>query len=309
MQRSVLKLWHLAAGGALLCAGAALVIVGCVTTLSLSDIAYVRHRGASPVLLMGEHLEREMKITCLDCHPGAETKDEAGMPGRKLCLSCHGGLVGVGMFDLGGDFFDADGEPKWTITAALPDGVAFSHATHREHECAECHGDIENDDYSLADLAGRFANCRRCHEHEEPSGRCRHCHTALNKAGRPHSHASGWSRRHGWRVRDMGGLGLADRTCRGCHGRADCVRCHREESPRDHTVFWVKAGHGLAADIDRGRCGVCHTQDQCVRCHLEGAPPQCAFGTTPATCIQGGCHLAKQYGHTVLTENCLLCHK
>jgi len=261
---------------------------------------------------MGEHAQ--WGAECTDCHLGSKSEPEAGLPDHKACLRCHEGLEDAGRFALGGEFFTADGSPKWKVVCVLPPNVTFSHAKHAGFDCAECHGDIEQDDYSVGDLAAKFANCRRCHGRDEAAGRCSRCHATLEKSKRPHSHGSRWPRGHGMRVRDTGGLGVADRVCRQCHSPSYCVSCHKEEKPRDHTIFWVRAGHGLAADIDRERCLVCHAQDQCVRCHIDGAPP-----LTPShfmytlndcmICISVDCPHKTRAGHTVLTTNCLLCHR
>lgn len=297
-------------GGSLTCAGAALVLAGCLARLALSDLRGLpgRRTFLPPTMDVCAALE-DPEVTCTACHRGAETEDEAGTPDREICLSCHAGLRSAGLFDLGGDYFDEEARPKWAPEAVLPADVSFSHVGHVQFDCAECHGDVERQDFSLLDLAVRFANCRRCHWHEEATADCLHCHAFFDSSQRPHSHDRGWATAHGWTVRDAGGFGASDRTCGACHDRSFCVNCHLEEKPRDHTSFWVRAGHGLAADIDRTRCSVCHSQDECVRCHTDGALPvsACPDGTLP--CLRAGCHMNKPWGHTVLTENCLLCHK
>lgn len=290
--------------------GLGLIVAGCLARMSLSDLRGLpgRKTFVPPTMSVCAALE-DPEIACTVCHRDAETEDEAGMPDRELCMSCHSGLRSAGLLDLGGDYFDEEGRPKWTVAAVLPEDVSFSHVNHAEFDCAECHGDIEHQDFSLLDLAARFANCRRCHWHEEVTGDCLHCHASFDSSSRPHSHDADWLANHGWTVRDTGGFGASDRTCGACHDQSFCVSCHLEEKPRDHTYFWTRAGHGLAADIDRGRCATCHSQDECMRCHTEGAPLQssCPDGTSP--CLRSGCHMNRPWDHTVLTENCQLCHR
>ncbi len=302
----ILRPGRLVRAASLFVAIAILLGVGCALgTLTLSDIGFVPHTGVKPVLKMGKHLKRE--ITCLNCHEGAKKKDRAGMPGRKLCMICHEEVKeGKEKFVLGGPIFDAEGKPKWPVAAVLPPGVVFSHVNHtKTRECAECHGDVAHDQYAMVDLATKFLNCRRCHLKEESSGSCAYCHSALEKSSRPHSHDRRWRRAHGRHVRDVGGLDSVDETCNSCHSTSYCVGCHKKEAPRDHTVFWNRAGHGLAADIDRERCAACHTQDRCVRCHLTNSPVR-----PPAHAMSncGLCHLGLRR-HVMMTDNCMLCHR
>ena len=309
MLREVLKPGRLIAGGLLLAAGGALLAIGCVATLTLSDISFVPHAGATPVLKMGIEGHGKRGVECIDCHEGAKKEDRAAMPERDFCQICHEELEEhKDKHALGGPIFDAEGRPKWTVVS-LPEGVIFSHAKHTETlDCAECHGDIEHDQYSLVDLAVSFQNCRRCHLDEVSYGECTYCHSALDENSLPHSHdpaRGNWLRRHGRQFRDLGGLDTVGETCNSCHSNSYCVSCHREEKPRDHTMFFTRAGHGLAADIDRERCVACHTEDRCVRCHLDGATPRPP--AHPAVNCQL-CHTGFR-SHVVLTANCMMCHR
>jgi predicted CXXCH cytochrome family protein len=313
MRNSLLGSGRLIVRGILLAAGGSLLVVGCALTLgqlTVSDLDYVPRMTVAPVLKMGEHLKR--KIGCVDCHEGAKKKALAGMPGRELCADCHDEVDKPEVkkkLVLGGPIFDAKGKPKWAVVTSLAADVSFSHAKHtKDHECAECHGDIEHDEYGLVAVAAKYDNCRRCHLEQESSGNCTACHSVLEKSSRPHSHDRRWPREHGMSVRNVGGLDLVSGTCNSCHSTSSCVKCHREEKPRDHTLFFTRAAHGLAADISRERCAACHTQDSCVRCHLDGATPR--PGVHPVSSCRT-CHIATKSGHIVpvVTDNCMFCHK
>ncbi len=312
MLSEVLKPGRLMRDALLFAAGGALLVIGCFAELVLSDLAYVPHTGITAVLKMEEHVERG--IGCVDCHAGAKKEERAGMPKREFCVDCHEDVDKPEVKKKhapGGPIFDAEGKPKWTTVTTLPEDVNFSHAKHTEaHGCDECHGDIEHGECGLVDLAAKFDNCRRCHRDEDLFGNCAHCHSTFDKATRPHSHDREWQRTHGLQVRHMGGLDLADRTCGSCHPTSDCLSCHQEERPRDHTIFWTRAGHGLVADIDRERCMACHTEDRCIRCHLDGAPTRPAPHPV-SSCTRPGCHVVTPAGHGALmvTDNCMLCHK
>jgi hypothetical protein len=55
---------------------------------------------------------------------------------------------------------------------------------------------------------------------------------ASNKpaSDKPETHDAGWLKRHG-KV-----SGIDDSECMGCHvDRLDCIRCHEDSKPRDHT--------------------------------------------------------------------------
>ena len=315
MLREVLKPGRLIAGGLLLAAGGALLAIGCTLGtlggLTLSDISFVPHAGARSVLKMGIEGHGKRGVECIDCHEGAKKEDRAGLPERDFCQICHEEIEEhKDKHALGGPIFDAEGRPKWTVVS-LPEGVIFSHAKHTETlDCAECHGDIEHDQYSLVDLAVSFQNCRRCHLDEVSYGECTYCHSTLDENSLPHSHDSRWRRSHGLEVRDgvrmNGGSDQVDGTCSSCHSNSYCVSCHREEKPRDHTIFFTRAGHGLAADIDRERCAACHTEDRCVRCHRDGTTPRPPGHPAVSNCVS--CHSFVR-GHIVLTDNCLLCHR
>jgi hypothetical protein len=287
----------------LLAAGGAALVAGCVSRLALTDISHVAHREFIPAVMMGEMVTRG--VGCVDCHEGAKTEERPGMPGRDFCMVCHEEMEDRDRFALGGPLFDEEGGPKWRVAIRLPGSVRFSHGRHaKERDCIDCHGDVANDDYSVITLAAHIENCRRCHAAQEESGECAYCHAALDPTALPHSHDAGWLRRHGAFVRDLGGFENREETCASCHAASYCASCHKEERPRDHTLFFRRAGHGLAADIDRERCSACHTEDRCVRCHLNGAVPR-PPGHPAANCDL--CHEAT--GHVFLTDNCMLCHK
>ena len=117
---------------------------------------------------------------------------------------------------------------------------------------------------------------------------CAYCHATLDPDAVPHSHDAKFARTHGADVRDMGSVRVMDTNCSKCHKDAFCMDCHRRTPPRDHNLFWKRAGHGLGSDIDRERCGACHGQDECIACHEWEYDAQHGDSGYPTTCLS--CH-------------------
>ncbi|MFH1378292.1 MAG: hypothetical protein ABIH86_06030 [Planctomycetota bacterium] len=308
----LLNTWPDRIGSLIAVVGFLFLLAGCATMIGLDKIIVTGRNPIQPTIAMGKHIERG--APCLTCHPGAKNEKKAGIASADYCISCHAGLPSGFMFEEGGEFINVDGTLKTRVQAILPSNVSFSHANHKEHECAVCHGDIEKDDYSMSDLASRYENCRRCHTDGDASDGCEMCHTSFDPKRRPHSHSLGWERSHGREVSLSGGIDTARESCAKCHGADYCASCHSTNKPENHSEFWDRAGHGLVAAMDRSRCAACHTQDACVRCHQGYAPPMPVDGDhvgsmMPSGCFAIGCHPEKTAGHVILTENCGICHR
>ncbi|MHC4249977.1 MAG: hypothetical protein ACYS9X_12690 [Planctomycetota bacterium] len=299
----LLKSARLGSAWALVPAAFAIAVIGCGVQMVLGDISHVAHVAVSPKLPMGKMVARG--AICTYCHADAKTSDKAGLPGRDLCWDCHQRLPKKEKFALGGDLFDEKGTPKWRVPFGLAEHVRYPHGKHAaKHDCAECHGNVKGNDFSLVSLAATLANCRRCHVAEERLGNCAYCHDYLPERAKPHSHEACWGRSHGISVRDFAGGG--DTVCLKCHSPRTCVECHRKEEPRDHSMFWKRAGHALGADIDHERCVTCHTEERCVSCHVSQAPPRSPGHAAVTACTT--CHVSIR-SHVVLTERCLYCHR
>jgi hypothetical protein len=226
------------------------------------------------------------------------------MPTLDQCLLCHDGLDEEKPAHLRAAAFFEDVWPRRGSTP-LTEEVLFSHGAHAErlgNECARCHGDfVESGGQPLGDVAS-MSRCTNCHDQQGVDGACSTCHTRVNEAWPPATHASLWSEMHGDRVRG-GGQASADR-CDMCHSPASCDQCHREEKPRGHDELFRLRGHGILASLDRDQCAVCHRADSCVRCHQETRPisHRGTFGGTLSThCFS--CHLPLR------NESCATCHR
>lgn len=121
---------------------------------------------------------------------------------------------------------------------------------------------------------------------------------------KPDSHRGDWARNHGLHAQvDINEAGQTGGTCVTCHEKNDCVSCHAQTMPRDHTGLWRTRGHGLTASVNRERCLYCHRQDYCVRCHNETAPRSHTAGWVTRHCQW--CHLEG----TRPGGGCGVCHK
>jgi hypothetical protein len=229
----------------------------------------------------------EKALACTFCHPGAESRDAAGLAPVELCAKCH-------------DEIDRERPPekrllaahydgyryRFTGVAAVPPEVRFSHRAHVQDgrlDCAACHGDIAGSDGIPSTPAVTKPDCMGCHTERGVSNECATCHTAIDRAWLPPGHDAGWLVDHGHVVRARSAAS-ADR-CELCHDAAtSCDACHHETPPRDHTQHFRLRGHGTWAAIDRSRCSTCHhRRDFCQRCH-ESTPPLdhvAGFGPPP----------------------------
>jgi len=122
---------------------------------------------------------------------------------------------------------------------------------------------------------------------------------------RPSSHQGKWLEYHGKAVGAGGSsAGRPGAECTVCHERTDCIACHAETMPRDHTNYWRTRGHGLMAAGVRERCNLCHREDYCIRCHNETAPRSHTGNWRSKHCSV--CHFGTG---GAIAGNCTVCHK
>jgi hypothetical protein len=138
---------------------------------------------------------------------------------------------------------------------------------------------------------------------------------------KPETHDGYWVTRHG-KV-----SAIDESECAACHtDRLDCVRCHEDTKPRDHTSGYVNKGHGMKARWSRNSCTACHTDSSfCDECHEVSEPSSHtmgwggnlynrtgdAAGRTGRHCVT--CHtpatIGNSYGSDYITRGCKVCHK
>lgn len=253
------------------------------------------------------HMDKEME--CEFCHPGVYESGEEVIA-FSFCLECHEPPEGAALDPKLADYVQADGTTgRWKVYSGVSDEINFDHDKHVEKaglSCEECHGDIAEDDLTASANIGTKPSCLDCHKAKGSYTECSDCHKTVRSDQRPPSHTAAWTRTHGAEARSTGLRDFeGEGQCSLCHTKDTCTACHQEQAPRDHTAFWNRRGHGLAAQSgDRSRCATCHQQDFCVRCHETKVPANHvgSFRTGRQT------HCLTCHGDTAVTT-CATCHR
>lgn len=127
------------------------------------------------------------KLRCIDCHPGAERSEHAGLPALRDCLRCHI-RPQLGERGLPNERearvrqLAAAGTVRWVQVTRNPGHV---YAPHRAHvgiaklPCEECHGDVAAwtaPPIEPVDRLVRMTECIACHRSHRASTWCGACH-------------------------------------------------------------------------------------------------------------------------------------
>jgi c(7)-type cytochrome triheme protein len=281
------------------------------TTASCTFVNALLPSASVPPRPFNHAAHQERGVDCNVCHELADSRDEAGMPSKDVCMGCHE--------DVDKDpkkkreetvawFLDDRGNPVWSAFTKQAAEVKFTHKEHaaKKIACATCHRGIEKDTGLTPDgKLQRMDSCVACHAGTVPSkNECSTCHEALDRDVAPKSHAMAWKGTHGV-CSKAGKAASTANDCSMCHQKNECQSCHATEAPADHNNFWRIRGHGAVAGMSRDRCTTCHASDACVRCHQETAPVSHAAGWAGAQarhCM--GCHVPLQKG-----SGCAVCHQ
>ena len=119
------------------------------------------------------------KMSCIDCHTGAQTKDEAGLPSADRCMFCH---VTISRNDPAIQKLAALEKEKqkiaWVRIYVLPDFVFFSHAAHFRAgvDCGRCHGAVNECGVLVKEVSTTMISCVNCHKMRKASISCNLCH-------------------------------------------------------------------------------------------------------------------------------------
>jgi hypothetical protein len=122
-----------------------------------------------------------MGMECVDCHSGADTHAEAGIPSVTKCMLCHAKL-GRDKAEVKKviDYANQKIEIPWqrVYEFALSAHVKFKHAQHYQAgvKCATCHGDMTQATVAAKAVNHNMGTCLACHRQNHGPEDCAACH-------------------------------------------------------------------------------------------------------------------------------------
>jgi hypothetical protein len=119
-------------------------------------------------------------ITCLDCHAGADKKEQAGLPDVGQCMLCHQRIKsGSPAIERLAAMKEAGEKIKWVRVYEVPDFVFFSHASHVKGrvECESCHGPVDQREVLVKEVSTNMTACMNCHASRDVPNHCHSCHS------------------------------------------------------------------------------------------------------------------------------------
>ena len=119
------------------------------------------------------------RISCLDCHETAESRERSGLPDTAKCMLCHETITTEGP-DIKklARLHRESGGVTWVRVYQVPDFVFFSHARHlkAEVECVTCHGPVDRRAVLQKEVSTSMVACMNCHSERGASNECYSCH-------------------------------------------------------------------------------------------------------------------------------------
>jgi len=139
------------------------------------------------------------------------------------------------------------------------------------------------------------------------------------ESSKPDTHTNAWGVMHGKQAR------VKDKECVVCHtDRLECIQCHEDVKPRNHTATWTAKSHGLESRWNKNSCQTCHQEEFCSECHETALPMSHkvhGYGpsswvtlplqqTNPASHCMTSCQVPiGRNWNNIPNKNCLLCHR
>jgi hypothetical protein len=123
----------------------------------------------------------KMGLDCIDCHIGADTRADAGIPSVTKCMLCHAKL-GRDKAEVKKVIEYADQKiqiPWQRVYQFAPSAhVKFKHAPHYQAGvgCATCHGDMTKATVAQKVVTHNMGTCLACHRQNHASEDCAACH-------------------------------------------------------------------------------------------------------------------------------------
>jgi hypothetical protein len=242
------------------------------------------------------------ELACNDCHTSVNTSTTGTddlMPDPSVCADCH----------------EIDDEP--VVKAALQTAkiidynILFSHKLHTEEEiqCAECHGDIAQNEAGQKASRPDMVACMDCHQSNHAENNCLTCHSPEEQL-KPTNHNLTFMHTHGDLSRNEIMTVNGNKNCMTCHTKQSCQDCHEGENiDRLTHPLNFEFTHALQAQGKEKNCYTCHeNRSFCSSCHVENniLPHNHVAGWTNKIPGDGGRHSLEA---SIDLENCMSCHE
>ena len=136
-------------------------------------------RALAPQPVPFDHqLHARNRVTCADCHPGAESKERAGLPDRDGCMLCHQAIATDHPAVRALAELPPGSRIDWVRAYRVPDFVFFNHAEHATAavNCATCHGPVSTRSVLSQEVSTNMVACMNCHAEMQASNECYLCH-------------------------------------------------------------------------------------------------------------------------------------
>jgi hypothetical protein len=153
-----------------------------VTMLTAAAIwAFVAPAVAVTQPLAFNHARHTVALTCVGCHSGVMTGEQASLPSGDTCAKCHASAPASVSAASWQALLQTAGPPPWVPVTRLPEHVMFSHRRHAALgglACESCHGDIGTRATPpvRAPMRLEMKTCLACHQKEGASEDCAGCH-------------------------------------------------------------------------------------------------------------------------------------
>lgn len=123
-------------------------------------------------------LHSRHRISCADCHPGATSKERAGLPNRDECMLCHQTIAVDRPAVRALAELPAGSRIRWVRAYRVPDFVFFNHSEHAKAEvdCVSCHGPVATRPVLSQEVSTNMVACMNCHAERRASNECYLCH-------------------------------------------------------------------------------------------------------------------------------------
>jgi len=154
--------------------------LGWVKVCVLLAVTAAAVRAQQPVAFPhNKHIK--MGLECIDCHIGADTRADAGIPSVNKCMLCHAKL-GRDKAEVKKviDYANQKIEIPWQrVYEFAPSAhVKFKHAPHYQAgvTCVTCHGDMTQATVAVKLVNHNMGTCLKCHRQKNASEDCAACH-------------------------------------------------------------------------------------------------------------------------------------